>query len=119
MNSINIPTVASQLKHSQVNLLNTFHNAGFKEIKQIKIKIDHNPTQDEQNNMTSSTLQKRQSTNYKPLDIEAINTIKNAQNSVKNEKLRDSLERLATTLANTHRISKKKTYFFRLAKQRE
>ena len=98
------PIAASQLKHLQVNLLNSFHNAGFNEIKQIKITIDHNHLQDEETN-TDSARSNKQPTNYKPLDIEAINTIKNAQNSVKSEKLSHSLERLATTLAKTHRIT--------------
>jgi len=99
------PTAASQLKHLQVSLLDSFHTATLNEIKQIKIQIDHTHSQTETNNKDHySQHQKREISNYKPLKSDTITNIQNCKRSIKSEKLSHSLERLATTLARTHKL---------------
>lgn len=110
-----ISTVAaSQLKHLQVSLLETFHQAGLTKIVSIKIQIDHDVANfSEQESDIANTLagQKVPNTLTKKghfaakADVErndflptTIETIKNCQKSVRNERLNESLQRLANTL---------------------
>jgi len=99
------PIAASQLKHLQVSLLSDFHSNGFTKIKQIKIQVDHKHAQDDH----GTALHGQESTpqpSYKPLKADSIAAINNCKNTIKNEKLSNSLAKLADTLAGTHNLKK-------------
>ena len=102
------PTVASQLKHSQVSLLIHLQSAKINNIEHIKIQIDHSKS----NSITKNTYLKKPTepaqAEYKPLNQEAINNINNCTSTIKNDRLSESLNRLANTLAETHNLEQKK-----------
>jgi len=103
------PTAASQLKHSKVGLQSYLQSANVNNIEHIKIQLDHSITNNSQEHTPSNEkdIEPAQA-QYKPLKQEAINSINNCTRTIKNDRLSQSLDRLANTLAETHDLEQKK-----------
>jgi len=100
---------ASQLKHQQHTLLEYFHNKGFNEIEQIIVRIAH-PTHlhSTQNNDQSNRELPNQAKSLWPASRpsigfdrpskSALESVKNCQKMIKNDRLSHSLRKLEQTL---------------------
>ena len=95
----NTPTAASHLKHLQMSLLEGFHTAGFKEVENLKIQINHQyDFQNESTNNHTARFDAPQKERDHQLKSETLSGIKQCSKTVKNERLMASLEKLAETL---------------------
>ncbi len=85
--------IATQIQRYQKTLLTHFHQHGFIEVKKIIVRIAHEPTQQGRN----STLNE-EDTQSKQFDNSIIDSVRSCQNNIKNQQLKESLERLSNTL---------------------
>lgn len=93
---------ATLLKHQRVSLLEMLQKEGFKQLRQIRVRMANRPAVEENsaNNQrhTSNTAQDQHQTYRKKPNTTSITSIESVQRRIKHEPLAVALARLADTL---------------------